>query len=57
MLETITECLPRLEIYEKLKLSKVLQAALLKVFTDVVEFAVRPYQFFQQGTLSMPLVL
>ena len=53
LLESITESLPRLEVYEKLKSDNILQVALLNVFTDVVDFAVRAFQFFRRGTLGM----
>lgn len=52
LLESITESLPRLEVYEKLRLDSILQVALLNVFTDVVDFSVRAFQFFRRGTLG-----
>ena len=53
LLESITESLPRLEVYEKLQSDNVLQVALLNIFTDVVDFSVRAFQFFRQGSLGM----
>ena len=53
LLESITESLPRLEVYEKLQSDSILQAALLNIFTDVVDFSVRAFHFFRQGTLGM----
>ena len=52
---SITECLPRLEVYVKLQSESVLQVALLNVFADIVDFSVRAYQFFQSGALSRSL--
>ncbi|KAM0805845.1 hypothetical protein BDR22DRAFT_188133 [Usnea florida] len=49
LLESITESLPRLEIYQKLQSDGILQIALLNIFTDVVDFSVRAIHFFQQG--------
>ncbi|MCJ1476865.1 hypothetical protein MMC13_005534 [Lambiella insularis] len=51
LLELIIECLPRLEVYEKLQSERILQVALLHVFADVIEFSVRAFQFFRRGTL------
>ncbi|KAL9102265.1 MAG: hypothetical protein Q9163_002575, partial [Psora crenata] len=51
LLEMITECLPRLEVYEKLQSHEILQVALLHIFTDVVDFSVQAFQFFQRGPL------
>ena len=53
LLESITESLPRLEVYEKLQSDNILQVALLNIFTDVVDFSVRAFQFFRQRTLGM----
>lgn len=53
LLESITESLPRLEVYEKLQSDKILQVALLNIFTDVVDFSVRAIQFFRRGTIGM----
>lgn len=53
LLESITESLPRLEVYEKLQSDNILQVALLNIFTDVVDFSVRAFQFFRRGTLGM----
>ncbi len=53
LLESITENLPRLEVYEKLQSDNILQVALLNIYTDVVDFSVRAFQFFQQRTLGM----
>ncbi len=53
LLESITESLPRLEVYEKLQSDSILQVALLNVFTDVVDFSVRAFQFFRRGTLGI----
>lgn len=51
LLQSITESLPRLEVYEKLQSDNILQIALLNIFTDVVDFSVRAFQFFRRGTL------
>ncbi|KAF6226640.1 hypothetical protein HO173_012470 [Letharia columbiana] len=51
LLQSITESLPRLEVYEKLQSDNILQIALLNIFTDVVDFSVRAFQFFRRRTL------
>ena len=53
LLESITESLPRIEVYERLQSENILQVALLNIFTDVVDFSVRALQFFHRGTLGM----
>ena len=53
LLESITESLPRLEVYEKLQSDNILQVALLNIFIDVVDFSVVAFQFFRRGTLGM----
>ena len=53
LLESITESLPRLEVYEKLQSDNILQVALLNIFTDVVDFSIRAFRFFRQRTLGM----
>ncbi len=53
LLESITESLPRLEVYEKLQSDSILQVALLNIFTDVVDFSIRAFQFFRGRTLGV----
>ena len=48
LIRTISEALPRLEVYEKLGEEPALQFALLEVFTDVVEFSVRAVRYFKR---------
>ena len=52
IIETISDNLPRFEIYEKLNSDPALQIALLNIFTDVVEFTVRILQHLKRGTLG-----
>ncbi|KAF2261856.1 hypothetical protein CC78DRAFT_535313 [Lojkania enalia] len=49
VVEMMSENLPRLEIYAKLRLHPVLQIAMLNVFTDVIEFSIKAYKFFQRN--------
>ena len=51
MIETVSGNLPRLEIYLRLQRDPQLDVSLLDVFTDVVEFSVRAFQYF--GLRSM----
>ncbi|KAL9607584.1 MAG: hypothetical protein Q9167_007516, partial [Letrouitia subvulpina] len=51
LLESLTKCLPRFELYEKLQSDGLLQSALLNVFTDIVEFSVQASRFFRRGAL------
>jgi hypothetical protein len=48
----ISDNLSRLDVYEKLYDDPRFQIALVNVFTDVVEFAVRAYQYFCQRSSS-----
>jgi hypothetical protein len=52
MMQTIKEDLPRFEIYEQLNSDPILRVALLNIFTDVVEFSVKAYQYFGRRALS-----
>ena len=53
LLDSIAECLPRFEVYEKLQSDDILQVALLKVFTDVVDFSVRTFRFYKQNAIGL----
>ena len=52
IIETISNNLPRLEIYLRLQPDPHLDVSLLLVFTDVVEFSVRAFQYFGQHSAS-----
>ena len=52
MIETISGNLPRLEIYLRLQPDPQLDISLLDVFTDVVEFSVRAFQYFGLRSIS-----
>jgi hypothetical protein len=52
LIETISENLPRFDIYERLQSDHVLQIALLNIFTDVVEFSVLALKYFGRGTFG-----
>jgi len=45
---TVSEALPRLEVYEKLGEEPILQLALLDIFTDIVEFSLRAVRYFKR---------
>jgi hypothetical protein len=51
MIQTISDNLPRLSIYEKLNHDPALQTALLNIYTDVVEFSVRIFQYLKHPTI------
>jgi hypothetical protein len=53
LIEAILENHPRFEIYGKLPPDPILQIDLLSIFTDVVEFSVRAFQFFRRGALGL----
>lgn len=50
LIRTISEALPRLEVYEKLGEEPILQLALLEIFTDIVEFSVRAVRYFKRSS-------
>ncbi|KAF2189335.1 hypothetical protein K469DRAFT_748014 [Zopfia rhizophila CBS 207.26] len=52
MIQTISDSLPRFQIYEKLHPDPILQTALLNVFTDVVEFSLRASLYFRGSALT-----
>ena len=53
MIETTSECLPRLEIYEKLaEKDEILSATLVNVFTNIVNFAIKASDFYRQRTFG-----
>lgn len=52
MIQTITDNLPRFELYKKLQADPSLQAALLNIFSDIVEFCVVAYKHFSRGSLG-----
>ena len=52
MIDTISNNLPRLEIYLRLQPDPHLDVSLLLVFTDVVEFSVQAFQYFGQHSVS-----
>ena len=52
MIETISGNLPRLEIYLRLQPDPHLDVSLLDIFTDVVEFSVRAFQYFRLRLIS-----
>ena len=52
MISVMSETLPRFEIYRQLQADLSLQTALLNVFTDVVEFSVKVYDYFKQSSLG-----
>jgi len=49
----MSENLPRFEIYQRLQLDPALQASLLDVFSDIVEFAVLACRYFRRGIFGM----
>ncbi len=53
LIQTISDSFPRFEIYEKLGADPVLQASLLNIFTDVVEFSVLAAHFFKQRAVGI----
>jgi len=50
LIQTVSEALPRLEVYEKLGEEPILQLALLEIFTDIVEFSVRAVRYFKRSS-------
>jgi len=52
MIKTISDNLPRLSIYEKLNHDPALQTALLNIYSDVVEFSVRIFQYLKHPTIG-----
>lgn len=52
MIQTITDNLPRFELYKKLQADPSLQVALLNIFSDIVEFCVVAYKHFSRGSLG-----
>ena len=52
MIEIISGNLPHLEIYLNLQPDPSLDASLLNVFTDVVEFSVQAFRYFGMRPIS-----
>jgi hypothetical protein len=55
VIQAISDNLPRLDIYEQLHDDPQFQIALVNIFTDVVEFAVKAYQYFRHRASSTRL--
>jgi tetratricopeptide (TPR) repeat protein len=49
MIQTISDNIPRLDIYEKLGNETALQTALLHVYTDIVEFSLQVLRHIRRG--------
>jgi hypothetical protein len=52
MLQTISDSLPRFQIYEKLHQDPIVQVALLNVFTDIVNFSLQVSRYFEGSALG-----
>ena len=52
MIQIISNALPRLDLYEQLKTDASLQAALLNVYSDVLDFSLRVLRFVKRNTLG-----
>jgi hypothetical protein len=50
----MSDDLPRFELYQKLHADPLLQTSLLQIFTDVVEFSVKAFQYFSRSTPGRP---
>lgn len=57
MIETISDNLPRIEIYLRLRPDPHLDVSLLNVFTDVVEFSVKAFQYFGLSSIGVSSLL
>lgn len=52
VIQTISEGLPRFELYEKLQMELALQVALLNIFTDIVDFSVSALKHFRRASIG-----
>jgi hypothetical protein len=49
MIDAISECLPRIRIYEKLKSHPTLQTALRDLYISVIEFSTLALKYFNRN--------
>ena len=52
MIQTISDAMPRLNIYEQLNDDSVLQTALINIYREVIEFSVSIFQYFNRRGLG-----
>ena len=52
LVQTISENMPRFNVYEELLPDPALDVALLQIFTDVVEFSVLSLRYFERRRLG-----
>ncbi|KAH6698319.1 hypothetical protein BKA61DRAFT_622021 [Leptodontidium sp. MPI-SDFR-AT-0119] len=52
MIETISDCLPRLRIYEKLNKHPALQTAFLRLFTSIINFSVVTLRYLNRNAFA-----
>ncbi|KAG4441335.1 hypothetical protein IFR05_003198 [Cadophora sp. M221] len=52
MIETVSDCLPRLRIYEKLNEHPALQTAFLQLFTSIINFSVVTLRYLNRNAFA-----
>ncbi|KAH7363842.1 hypothetical protein BKA65DRAFT_123437 [Rhexocercosporidium sp. MPI-PUGE-AT-0058] len=52
MIETVSDCLPRLRIYEKLNKHPALQTSFLQLFTSIIDFSVLTLRYLNRNAFS-----
>jgi hypothetical protein len=51
IITTVADNLPRFEVYQKLQTEPLLQASLLNIFSEIVEFSVLASRYFSRNTV------